>query len=77
MTNPLIDAIAFKGVEGDKLALLKRLSQEVNKKSYKTPKKNCRHCYGRGHIGYMNGIKSMPVPCRCVFVKPVLGKKKA
>lgn len=74
-TSPVVtNQIALKLSDEDRLALLKKISKTVNKKSFKMPKKNCRSCYGRGFIGYLNGIKSLPVPCRCTFVKPVLGK---
>jgi hypothetical protein len=29
------------------------------------PKKNCRHCYGRGHMG-KNLVTNLYVPCYCV-----------
>lgn len=29
------------------------------------PKKNCRHCHGRGHMG-RNTITGLYVPCYCV-----------
>lgn len=29
------------------------------------PKKNCRHCYGRGHMG-KNSITGLYVPCYCL-----------
>jgi hypothetical protein len=71
-----IKQLALKLSDEDRLALLKRISREVNKKSFKLPKKNCRHCYGRGFIGYLNGLKHLPVPCRCTFIKPVVGKRR-
>ena len=75
-TSPAqINPIVLKLSDEDRMALLKKLSKAVQKKSFKLPKKNCRHCYGRGFVGFLNGVKSLPVPCRCTFVKPQLGKK--
>lgn len=31
----------------------------------RVPKKNCRHCYGRGHMG-KNTLTGLYVPCYCV-----------
>lgn len=71
------NALALKlSDDGSRLGLLKKISAEVNKKSFKVAKKNCKHCYGRGFVGYLNGLKSLPVPCRCTFVKPVMGKRR-
>lgn len=67
-------ALAFSDPE--KFGLLKKIAANVNKKTYKEPKKNCKHCYGRGFIGYLNGLKSLPVPCRCVYVRPIMGMRK-
>ncbi len=76
-TSPdLTKGIAFKLSDEDRMALLKKISKTVNKATFKPAKKNCRHCYGRGFVGYLNGIKTLPVPCRCTFVKPVLGKRR-
>lgn len=33
----------------------------------KPPKKKCKKCYGRGHIGYIDGDKSQPYPCMCTI----------
>ncbi len=65
----------------EKFNLLKKYAQEIKKaetkdKRFKPPKKNCKHCYGRGFIGYLNGIKNLPVPCRCVFVVKPMGIPK-
>jgi len=68
--------IAFYVSDPEKFALLKKIANSVNKRSTKEPKKNCKHCKGRGFIGYLNGLKSSKVPCRCVFVKPILGIRK-
>ena len=41
----------------------------------KDPKKNCKHCYGRGYVGFVNDPKDKddkdkePVPCHCIFTK--------
>lgn len=70
MTNQKVDSIALRGVEPKKLDLLKALAKSVNEKTVqRKPKKSCRHCYGRGFIGYLNGIKALRVPCRCVLPK--------
>lgn len=67
-----IDYIALNGVEPKKLNLLKAISKSVQEKTEpRKPKKNCGHCYGRGFIGYLNGIRAIPVPCRCVKPKRV------
>ncbi len=81
METPSIPQVPIKGIasklsDEDRMALLKRISKEVNKKSFKLPKKSCKHCYGRGFIGYLNGLKNLPVPCRCTFIKPQLGKRR-
>lgn len=33
----------------------------------KPPKKNCKKCYGRGHIGWIDGDKDKPYPCMCTI----------
>jgi hypothetical protein len=33
----------------------------------KPPKKNCKKCYGRGHIGWIDGDKAKPYPCMCTI----------
>lgn len=33
----------------------------------KPPKKNCKKCYGRGHIGWIDGDMSKPYPCMCTI----------
>lgn len=33
--------------------------------SSKAPKKNCKKCYGRGHLGWIDGDKEKPYPCMC------------
>jgi hypothetical protein len=32
------------------------------------PKKNCKHCYGRGYIGWEK-FSGNVIPCRCVLKK--------
>ena len=32
------------------------------------PKKNCRYCHGRGHLGYNTSLHKY-VPCKCVKAK--------
>lgn len=72
MDTVRINQIALQGVEPGKLGLLRALAKKINEKTQKRkPKKNCRHCYGRGYIGFLNGIKGLPVSCRCVFVRKV------
>lgn len=75
-SQAVISPITFRLADENRLALLKNISKEVNKKSFKLPRKSCKHCYGRGFIGYLNGIKKLPVPCRCTFVKPNIGKRR-
>ncbi|HON83257.1 MAG TPA: hypothetical protein PLI22_03860 [Caldisericia bacterium] len=31
------------------------------------PKKDCKHCYGRGYIGFQKNRQ--PIPCNCIFNK--------
>jgi hypothetical protein len=33
----------------------------------KPPKKNCKKCYGRGHIGWIDGDLGKPYPCVCTI----------
>lgn len=35
--------------------------------STKSPKKNCKKCHGRGHIGYINGDMTQPYKCQCTI----------
>lgn len=70
MDKTKINYIALQGVEPKKLDLLKQISKSINEKTVlRKSKKNCRHCYGRGFIGYLNGIKALRVQCRCVLPK--------
>lgn len=64
--NPLL---SLKLSDEDRMALLKKISTHVNKKSFRTPRKACKNCFGRGFRGYLNGIKNLPVPCKCTFIK--------
>jgi len=72
MEKARIEQIALQGVEPNKLDLLRSISKKINQKTEKPkPKKNCKYCYGRGFVGYLNGVKSIPVPCRCVYRRKV------
>lgn len=33
----------------------------------KPPKQKCKKCYGRGHIGFIDGDKEKPYPCMCTI----------
>ncbi len=33
----------------------------------KPPKKKCKKCYGRGHIGWIDGDRTQPYPCMCTI----------
>lgn len=33
----------------------------------KPPKPKCKKCYGRGHIGWIDGDMSKPYPCVCTI----------
>ncbi len=73
-TSPSIPQVPIKGIasklsDEDRMALLRKLSKSIKKNSFRLPRKSCKHCFGRGFIGFLNGLKSLPVPCRCTFVK--------
>ena len=72
--TPRAKQIAMWVLDDKKFQLLKNIAKTVTK--MKEPKKNCKHCYGRGFIGYYNGLKSSPVKCRCCYVRPILGMRK-
>ena len=38
-----------------------------NKVKINDPKKNCKHCYGRGYIGFDINKENYPVPCTCIY----------
>lgn len=45
------------------------------------PNKKCKKCYGRGHIGFIDGDPRRPYPCRCLvkvkkIITPVKGVAK-
>ena len=42
--------------------IAKRNGVKVNE-----PKKNCKHCYGRGYTGFDIKQENYPVPCLCIF----------
>lgn len=50
----------FKDQEDLEMAIKSGKWEELQRK----PKLNCRHCHGRGHIGYNTSLGKY-VPCRC------------
>lgn len=47
--------------------IIKLTAQEIGAK-IKDPRNNCKHCYGRGYVGFNANTKE-PVPCRCIYLK--------
>jgi len=50
------------------------LNQDFEKYGVADPKKNCKHCFGRGYIGKgmapVNGkmvVNDVPIPCKCIL----------
>jgi hypothetical protein len=80
--NVRVTQIALATTDPNKFQLLKTLAEGIKKaqsvdKRFKPAKKSCTKCYGRGFVGYLNGLKNLPVPCRCTFVKQYPGKRKS
>jgi hypothetical protein len=68
------DADAFVDTEKGKIIkkedmapfdIIKTVAQQ-NGLSIPSPKKNCKHCHGRGYEG-KDSKTQMPIPCRCLF----------
>lgn len=85
MTNPTDNIrprqITLAITDPEKFNLLKKYAQELKKAEtkdmrFKKPKPNCKHCYGRGHVGYFDINHKVPVPCRCVYVVKPMGIQK-
>ena len=49
----------------DPFEIIKAMAKATNT-PIKTPRKGCKHCYGRGYIG-KETKSQMPVPCSCIY----------
>jgi len=64
----LIDKNKQEVVDPSKLSPweLIKLAAAKFKIELKEPRKGCKHCYGRGYIGFRPD-SPQPIPCNCVF----------
>jgi len=47
--------------------VIRKIAEKIGTK-IQDPKKNCKHCFGRGYIGRDAKTKA-PVPCNCIYPK--------
>lgn len=51
-----------------------KLVAAQNQLEINDPKKDCKHCYGRGYLG-VELLTKKPVPCQCIFPKRNVNQK--
>jgi hypothetical protein len=66
--DKFIDTAKGELIDKSKLTdwdVIKAVAKQTNTE-IRNPRSGCKHCYGRGYIGW-DSVTKAPVPCRCIY----------